>query len=199
VSDDKWDYYNNSTTPCFVSSIGPSLESDATYVSPFGSYCFSIHIEEWPDRLRVIGSLIDDKKNFHASSSVAWHADDVPQWLHDQPVQRVLRLTNEPNEASSFALSPRVFTRDFSDSRMRWRLDEDRTGFRPAFSNRSLITPIRQNTIAAYLIQNFIEAGDNTIFASLKNDIIAKSAAVTAVVDAELQSFHDAFDKLYGV
>jgi hypothetical protein len=119
----------------------------------------------------------------HASS-----IDDIPDWLHAHPVQRFLKLTQDSDMATHFALSPRNFPRRWSG--------EFETVFRANFPDSSTFTQLRANTIGAYLLRNLADAGG--IFEALKNDALEKVTATKQVIDRELSKFQDAFDKRYG-
>jgi hypothetical protein len=81
-----------------------------------------------------------------------------------------------------------------------WGISDSESIFRPAFSDSVTqhTSPVRQNTIAAYLLRNFIEASDATIFEALKSDALAKAAAAREVIGIEVSKFQDAFDTRYG-
>jgi hypothetical protein len=185
---------DNPTRPCFVDSLGERIDDDRVYFcgdDDFDEYePFYVHASE--SGIIAIGSRIDGGvKNFKSALFGVSMIDEIPQWLHDHPVQRLLKLTMDSDGAKLFALSPRKFLG------RKWGGDSE-TVFRPAFSDSITQTQLRQNTIAAYLLRNFVDGDDATIFEALKNDAVAKAAAAREVIEGELSKFQTAFDSRYG-
>ena len=89
--------------------------------------------------------------------------DEIPEWLHEHPVQRILQLTMDSDAAKLFALSPRKFWG------RKWASGDD-TIFRPAFPDAAAQhTPgLRQDTIAAYLLRNTVVRDAQTIFGAYR-------------------------------
>jgi hypothetical protein len=194
--------YENTITPCFVGSIGETINDDAEFFC--GDYDFQqyYYVRSTETRIDVIGSSVDkDVKNFMAEVlGDPWSIDEVPDWLHSHPVQRFLKLTPDSDAAEVFALSPRIFPKDLPLRRIIQGIEDTESIFRPAFTNAATayIPPLRQNTIAAYLLQNFLEVGDSTIFEALKGDALARAAAVQEVIGVETSKYQEAFDARYG-
>ena len=110
-------------------------------------------------------------------------------------------ITTDSDEAKVFGLSPRSFAHNIEWS----PVDDESVSpaevsvFRPAFSDPvGEYTPLRQNTIAAYLLRNFTYAKDASIFEALKDDAIARAIAARELIDRELSRFNAAFDERYG-
>jgi hypothetical protein len=192
-SDEAYFSHLNVTTPCFVDWIGERLTDDAVYfrddqTSDWG-YSY-IHISK--NGIKAIGYGVDPKvDNFEAEFTFADYISELPDWLYPHPVQRLLKLTMDSEEAKFFALSPRSFPR-------KWNRDSE-TVFRPAFSDSLTQFPgLRPNTIAAFLLRNSVNEGNVSIFEALKNDAVAKAAAAREVIDHELLKFQAAFDSRYG-
>ena len=89
--------------------------------------------------------------------------------------------------ATDFALSPRHFPG-------RW-FGEYETIFRPSFPDTPMLTQLRQNTIGAYMLRNFVGTAD--ILKGLKNDALEKILATKEVIDTELAKYKNAFDKRF--
>src|SRR5712691_2207046 len=99
-----------------------------------------------------------------------------------------------------FSLSPRSFahTIEWSPTDDESASREELTVFRAAFLDPvSQCTPLRQNTIAAYLLRNFT-VQDNSFFDALRDDALARTAPARELVDRELSKFHAAFDERFG-
>ena len=201
LADGTYYSYDNSISPQFVRSLGESIDRDAVYFSgdtvedSYYVFCGSKGIE-------VIGAGIDnDVNNFTAEVlGTPWTVDELPPWLHPYPVQQLLKLSTDSIGASIFALSPQVFPKDLPSRGISWGVEDSETVFRPAFSDpiERHTPPVRQNTIGAYLLRNFLDAGAATIFEALKNDALAKAAAARDVIYEEISKFRDAFDERYG-
>ena len=90
----------------------------------------------------------------------------------------------DSEEAKRFVLLPRRF-------QGKWEHDDDEDGdnsvfFWPAFPDPFVQTPLRQNTIAAYLLRSFGDAKDSPIFDTVKEDALAKAVATRDVIEREL-------------
>jgi len=113
--------YSNITTPCFVNSIGEGIDADAVFFSSDHDNEEPLYICAVNDRVTVIGRYIDEEiSNFRDQVFFTSHRDEVPEWLDAHPVQRLLQLTSDLDEASAFALSPRIFTKESAFSRRSW-------------------------------------------------------------------------------
>jgi hypothetical protein len=89
---------------------------------------------------------------------------------------------------------------EFECRRITWGISDSESVFRPAVSDSvtQYTPPLRQNTIAAYLLRNFVYVDDVPIFEALKNDALAKATAAREVIDGERSKFQAAFDRRYG-
>ena len=134
--------------------------------------------------ISAIGSRIDtDIYDFKCDFLFVSTMDEIPEWLHEHPVQRFLQLTMESDAAKLFALSPRKFSgREWDGG--------DGTIFRPAFSDAiAQHTPgLRQDTIAAYLLRNLVDVDAPTIVEALKDDALIKYAAARSSSTAKFQN-----------
>jgi hypothetical protein len=173
--------YVDRITPCFVGYFcGDDDEFDPRY-----------YVRSSESGICVIGPEVDGgvvAQVFEPS----WF-NELPEWLQIHPIQKILRLVTDSDVANAFALAPRIF------EGMGWR-DDSETFFHPAFPDvvGQYTPPLLQNTIAAYLLRNFVQSGDNTILEALKNDALAKAAAAREVIDGEILKFQDAFDRRHG-
>jgi hypothetical protein len=188
--------YDAPTMPCFTDKIGEQIEDDAVYFCVDDDYddYETFYVNASDAGIFVIGSGVDESvKHFNSKLLGVSMIDEIPHWLHDHPVQRLLKLTMDSDAAKLFALSARSFSRRRSDG-------NGETVFRPAFADSITLhtPPLRQDTIAAYLLRNLVDADGPTIFEALKDDAIAKSIATKEVIDGALSEFQDAFEKRYG-
>jgi hypothetical protein len=177
--------YTNAITPSFVRTVGERIENDAVFfVDDDKEYENLTYVCVDDDFIDLIGWLVDQEvENFESDLSTAEYVHDLPHWLQDYPVQRLLRFTADLDEASGFTLAPRVFPEEF----------------RPAFPSEAPLTaPVRQNTIAAYLLQNLVDAKGSAIFHALKSDAIEKAAAAKDLIEIETLKFQGAFEERYG-
>lgn len=187
--------YIDSITPCFVDTIGKGgAQADRTYF--WGEDSSHVDDPEYYVRctesgIRVIGPAVDGwvvAEVFQPD----WY-DDLPKWLQYLPIQKILRLTADSDAATAFALEPRIF------QGMGYG-EDTKTYFRPAFPDPvgEYTTRLLQNTIAAYLLRNFVRSGDDTVFQALKRDALVKAAAAKELVCSATSKFQEAFEKLYG-
>jgi hypothetical protein len=140
----------------------------------------------------VIGPAVDGGEIMAEVFDPSWF-DDLPEWLQSRPIQKILRLTADSDAATAFALEPRIFQGlGFGE--------DTETYFRPAFPDPigEHTTRLLQNTIAAYLLRNFIRSGDETVFEALKRDALAKAVAAKELITGKTSKFQEVFDKLYG-
>jgi hypothetical protein len=200
VADETYTSYYNSITPKFVRAIGETLDTDLVYFQSDDDHQY--YVCPSGDTVAVIGSELDPEiENFadHAWGT-AWSVDEVPVWLHAHPVQQLLKLSSNSIPARLFALSPRVFVSNLEFRRRRWGIDDSETVFRPAFSDpmTQFVPPIRQNTIGAYLLRNFVDSVEVGIYQMLKKDVLAKAAATRSLIEGEISRFQDMFAGRYG-
>jgi hypothetical protein len=191
--------HDDKTTPCFVDLIGEEIEHDVKFFCGDHEDDHPYYVRYSETSVEVIGSAVDeDLDNFKAEVLDPYSTDEIPLWLHSHPVQRLLKLTMESDAAKVFALSPQMSFREFANRATAWPLSV--SIFRPAFSDpvADCTPPLRQNTIAAYLLRNFVNAGNSTIFEALKSDTLAKAAAAREVIGERISKFQDAFEKRYG-
>ncbi len=204
VADETYTSYYNSITPCFVRAIGETLDKDLVYFPSDDDHAWDRPYYVCPtgDTITVIGSNLDPEIEPFAAHAwgTASSIDEVPPWLHPHPVQQLLKLSANSIPARLFVLSPRVFVSSLEFRRWRWGIDDSETVFRPAFSDpmKQFVPPIRQNTIAAYLLRNFVDSGEFGIYHMLKKDILDKAAATRALIEREVSKFRDAFADRYG-
>jgi hypothetical protein len=198
--------YYAAITPSFVGRVGEQIESDAVFFLDNHDDCDPTYICVHDNAIDVIGWRV----NYHADCEVenfecdlmtaSWPVHDLPDWLLEHPVQRLLKLTVDSDAANGFALSPRVFPKDLRYRRLTWGIDDSETIFRPAFPSgpeTSLTAPVRQNTIAAFLLQDFVSGNESTVFRALKDDTIAKAKAAEDLVVTEGTKFQSMFDGRY--
>jgi hypothetical protein len=180
-------------SPCFVDRIGERLSGDAVYFRDDDDDYDSLYVHASETGISAIGSRIDtDIYDFKCDFLFVSTMDEIPEWLHEHPVQRFLQLTMESDAAKLFALSPRKFSgREWDGG--------DGTIFRPAFSDAiAQHTPgLRQDTIAAYLLRNLVDVDAPTIVEALKDDALIKYAAARELIDSEVSKFREAFDRRY--
>lgn len=192
--------HDDKTTPCFVDLIGEEIEHDVKFFCGDHEEDHPYYVRYFKTGVEVIGSAVDeDLNNFKAEVlGNPCSTDEIPPWLHSHPVQRLLKLTMELDAAKVLALSPQMSFREFANRANAWALSD--LIFRPAFSDpvADCTPPLRQNTIAAYLLRNFVDAGNSTIFEALKSDTLAKATAAREVIGERISKFQDAFDKRYG-
>jgi hypothetical protein len=191
--DETYFSYVDKITPCFVASIGKGIEDDVAYFcGDDDAFDHRYYVRSSESGIHVIGPEVDGDVVVAQVFEPSWF-DELPEWLQIHPIQKILRLVTDSDVANAFALAPRIF------EGMGWR-DDSEIFFRPAFPGPvgQYTPPLLQNTIAAYLLRNFLETGDDTIFEALKKDALAKAAAAREVIDGELSKYQAAFDTRYG-
>jgi hypothetical protein len=195
VIDGTYSSHIDRITPRFVATVGTGTEADGTYFWGEDSdnvFDPQYYVRCTESEVHVIGPRVGGRGIKAEVFDPGWF-DDLPEWLQSRPIQKILRLTADSDVATAFALEPRIFPgRGYGE--------DTETYFRPAFPDPmgEYTTRLLQNTIAAYLLRNFIRRGDETIFAALKKDALAKAAGVKEFVHGEISKFEEAFDKLYG-
>ncbi len=187
-------------SPAFVRGIGKTFDEDDAYFCGDDNEN-SHYVFAGPKGIEVIGELVDeDVCNFKAEMpGYPGVADDLPRWLDPYPIQQLLKLTTDTSMGTAFALSRRVFPKDLRSRRIGWGVGDSETIFRPAFADpvSCHTPPVRQNTVGAYLLRNFVEADPSGIFGALKSDAKAKASAARDLVQQKSASFRDAFDERY--
>jgi hypothetical protein len=119
------------------------------------------------------------------------YADELPEWLEEQPVQRFLKLTPESAAAMSFALTSRKFVGRKSES-------DDGTIFRPAFPDAATpYTGLRHDTIAAYLLRDFVRDEGSSVFTALKADALVKRDAAHTILRENISGFRKSFEQRF--
>ena len=179
--------------PCFVDEIGERIGDDAVYLRDDDDDYESFYVHASETEISAIGSRVDESIGvFKCDLLFADMLIDLPEWLREHPIQRFLQLTVDSDTAMSFALSPRRF------SGRKWHRG-DETVFRPAFPDAvDQYTPgLNQDSIAAYLLRNLVNAEGRTIFDALKDDALAKHAAARAIFNSKVAQFRQAFEERY--
>jgi hypothetical protein len=192
LNDSTYDNCDDLITPCFVDYIWDRIDHDTKYFSSNDLEEDTLYVLASKAHVKIIDSGVGKAEVLDAS-----FIDDLPHWLHGHPIQRILKLTMDSDEAKLFALSARIFHKDLAcPSRV---IGNNETVFRPAFSDPvQYVPPLRQNTLAAYLMRNFVDAGKDNIFGALKRDALAKFLVAKEVIAGELSKFQSAFDCRYG-
>jgi hypothetical protein len=180
----------NPEMPCVVARIGKSIDEDDVF---FYDICIdpetTFYVCVQQAHLLVIGSDIDGDDEFTPDLWLASSVDDLPSWLDSHPVQRFLKLSPDSDLATHFALTQRNFLQS------NFCVRETETLFRPSFPDSSTtFTQLRSNTIGAYLLRNFADAGG--IFDSMKRDALEKITATKKVIDTEVKKTQEALDRL---
>jgi hypothetical protein len=193
--------YDDPVVPCFADKIGKLITDDAVYFDANHDDYETLYLCVSDGGILVIGSGVEDMWNFKAELCFQ-EIDELPEWLQTHPVQRLLKLTMDSDEGKSFSLS----ARSYADN-IEWLIvdegpvtPEEISRFRPAFPDDPITqyTPLRQNTIAAYLLRNFTYAIDGSIFEALKEDILARAMPARKLIDHKLSKFRAAFDERFG-
>jgi hypothetical protein len=163
----KYPLTDNPLHPCFVLSIGTAIGDDAVFLPEVDDDYDTFYVLASRSEISATGSRVDDSiANFKCDLLFA-SLSELPKWLEEQPVQRFLQLTADSDAAMSFALTSRKFAG-------REGPVGDGTVFRPAFPDADTpYTGLRHDTIAAYLLRNFVSGEESAIFASLKNDAVS--------------------------
>ena len=166
-----------------------SFVAKYVYVRDDSDDYVSFYVQVSKDSVSAIGSRVDeDVDHFRCEHQ---YVEDQPEWLDEHPVLRFLNLTVDAEMAMAFALAPRRFCGT------NWHRG-DKTAFRPAFADpiAHRVPGLSQDTIAAYLLRNFVSAGPE-IFEVLKADALAKQAAARAVIEQETSQYRRAFEERY--
>jgi hypothetical protein len=195
VMRDEWRSSCEYIEPCFVKYFGRSIDSDSLYFADGDDLDTGLYIAVGKSDVMIIGHDLDHNvKNFKAMVYDPWHAGELPEWLYDQPVQRFLKLTTGSDAAKRFALSQWFFPESAEP------FIDGRAVFRPSFANpvSQHVPALRQNTIAAYLLRNFVGGNGAKIYDALINNAVTKHAAAKQVIENELGNFEAAFDHRYG-
>lgn len=188
--------------PCFVDAIGENLSNDAVYIRDHREdEDFSLYIQVSESGISAIGERVEfnaigqpfkELSNIKCEMYFVSTRDELPEWLQEHPVKRLLKLTMDSDEGKGFALSQRQFwDRGWHGG--------DGTIFRPAFPDPvgQHIPDIRQNTIAAYLLRNLLVEDDQNFFGELKKDALAKHGAARELLKEKVGKFREAFDLRY--
>jgi hypothetical protein len=189
-----WPPEGDPLRPCFVSAIGQSLNDDDIYFGDDESDDLNtVYVYPSESKTSAIGTYVDDAiANFRSNLSFVDMERDLPKWLQEHPVHRLLQLTSSSETAMQFALSPRKFCGRSWDR-------GDQTRFRPTWADP--VTQHRpgpsQDSIAAYLLRNLLSTGDSTFFSALKSDALAKHGAAREVINKDLLNFRQAFKNKY--
>jgi hypothetical protein len=181
------------TRPTFVHTVAGRLDDDGVYYCDLDDDYDTLYVYASGAGISAIGSHVDqDADPFKAELFGALIDRDFPEWLHEQPVQRFLKLTADTEIATQFALSPRKFVGT------KWE-SGDGTIFRPAFADNVAqhTSGLRQDTIGAYLLRNLVSGDAPTIFDALKADALAKHAATRHILYGEVTKFREAFAEHY--
>jgi hypothetical protein len=182
----KYPRTDNSLHPFFVASIGPTLGEDAVYLPEAEDEYDTFYVLASPTEISATGTRVDHSiSNFQCELS-----DELPEWLEEQPVQRFLKLTPESDTAMSFALAFRKFV---------GRKGESGDGtFRPAFPDAATpYTGLRHDTIAAYLLRDFVRDEGSSVFAALKTDALVKRDAALAILRENISGFRKSFEQRF--
>ncbi|MBS4083709.1 MAG: hypothetical protein KGZ73_09185 [Rhizobiales bacterium] len=184
---------NDILNPQFVANFGTDVSNDAILIPESDDdpqdtfYVLASQTEIIATGTRVDGNIV----NFKCERGCAAWTDDLPEWLAEQPVARLLRLAADSDLAMSFALAPRMFYGREGES-------GDKAIFRPAFSDSdTAYTGLRDNTIAAYLLRDFVKAGESSIFEALKRDALIKRDAANSILRERISSFRKTFEQRF--
>jgi hypothetical protein len=188
-----------------VSHIGSSFEVDVVHDTKSLNSDFSVGLTdgeilgEW---LTVIGPDIEweathkrglpslrDRDDFQIVGTYDYPSE-LPAWLDSDPVERLIRVSAESSWAKRLLLTPRVFP-----GLEPWCTESISSFFRPAFDDGHELTPLPQNTIAAYLLRNLLYR--DSIFEALKQQVAVKAAAVNDLIDSELAAYQQAFNRRF--
>ena len=183
----KYPLRDNSLHPFFVASIGPTLAEDEVYLPEAEDEYDTFYVLASPTEISATGARVDDSiTNFQRKLT-----RELPEWLEEQPVQRFLKLTPESDTAMSFALASRRFVGHKGES-------GDGTVFRPAFPDAATpYTGLRHDTIAAYLLRDFVRGEGSSIFAALKTDALVKRDAAHAILRENISGFRKSFERRF--
>jgi hypothetical protein len=77
-------------------------------------------------------------------------------------------------------------------------INGDGTFFRPAFPDAATpYTGLRHDTIAAYLLRDFVKDEGSSIFATLKADALVKRGAAHAILRENISGFRKSFEQRF--
>jgi hypothetical protein len=188
----KYPLMDNSLHPFFVGSIGPTLGEDAVYLPEDEDEYNTFYVLASLTEISATGARVDDSiSNLQCELRFASLRDELPEWLEEQPVQRFLKLTPESHTAMSFALASLKFVGRKGES-------GDGTVFRPAFPDAATpYTGLRHDTIAAYLLRDFVRDEGSSIFAALKTDALVKREAAHAILRENISGFRKSFEQRF--
>jgi hypothetical protein len=185
----KYPLTDNSLHPFFVASVGPTLGEDAVYFPEAEDEYDTFYVLSSPTEISATGARVDD--NISHFQCELMYADELPEWLEEQPVQRFLKLTPESAAAMSFALTSRRFDGRKTES-------DDGTIFRPAFPDAATpYTGLRHDTIAAYLLRDFVRDEGSSVFTALKADALVKRDAAHAILRENISGFRKSFEQRF--
>ena len=172
--------------------LGTEVGNDAILVPENDDNDDTFYVLASQTEIIATGSRVDDNiANFKCDLLFASMPDELPEWLEEQPVRRFLKLTADSDAAMSFALTSRQFTGRKGDI-------GDGTVFRPAFPDANgPYTGLRHNTIAAYLLRNFVSDEGSSIFASLKKDALVKREATLSILRESISGFRQTFGQRF--
>jgi hypothetical protein len=187
----KYPLTDNSLHPFFVASIGTTVEEDAVYLPEADDDEYdTFYVLASPTDIGATGTRVDHSTaNLRCDLLFASMPDELPEWLEEQPVQRFLKLTPDSHAAMSFALASRSFVNRQGEG-------ADGTIFRPAFPDaESPYTGLRHDTIAAYLLRDFVKAEGSSVFAALTKDALAKRDAAQGILSEAISDFRKTFQQ----
>lgn len=180
--------------PCFVEHIGKRLCDDGVYSSDWDNDDYNtLFVHHSDNNIVAIGTHVDEGvSNFRDDLSFVDMQDELPKWLQDQPVKRLLALSPDSDAAMHFALSALKFHGRKSGL-------GDGIVFRPNSSDivGSHSPGPSQDTIAAYLLQNMVISDRPNIYDAIKLDALAKHSAAKAIIDVQISKFRQAFEERY--
>jgi hypothetical protein len=185
-----WICEDNPMMPRFVAAIGSHIDDDdAFFHDGQDDNHLPFYISVVNSQILAIGSGVDDNLwEFTPDLCLVDASPDLPEWLQSHPVQKLLKLAPNSDTDAHFALALRRFPGRQDGS--------GETVFRPAFPDRLVQTPLRQDTIGGYLLRSL--SSPDGIFEALKTDALAKITKVKQVIDSGLSKFQDTFDAKFG-
>lgn len=178
--------------PLFVANIDTDVGNDAILIPESEESNDTFYVLASQTEIIATGTRVDENiDNFQCELTFESFSDELPEWLAEQPVQRLLKLAADSDLAMSFALAPRSFHERGGES-------DDPTIFRPAFSDSdTAYTGLRHNTIAAYLLRDFVKDGKSSVFEALKMDALVKRDAALAILRESIASFRKTFEQRF--
>jgi hypothetical protein len=93
--------HDDPVVPCFVGRLGKQIEDDEVYFGAgYDRYLnTTLYVCASDTGIFVIGSGVEDMWNF-TSELMCSDIDELPEWLRSHPVQRLLKLTMDSDEAT---------------------------------------------------------------------------------------------------